>query len=777
MSVDPSVSREPIPANAENLPTVCVLCSHNCGLRVDVEDGRIAAIRADATNPITHGYVCNKGFSIARYVEHEQRVEHPLRRREDGGFERISWDEAIREIASKLDEARAHSPRAVALSGVGGQANHMDGPFALSLMGAIGSKRWFNSFAQEKTQHFLIDSWMFDSAPSAWFHPDVDDSDYVLVLGTNPRISNRGHAPTETFKRLAEDPERTLVVADPRETETTRGADTHLRVAPGSDAYLLLGMAASLVRSEGLVAAEFVETRTQGFETLRQALAAVDIDEMARRCGLTSDEIVTTARDYAQADSAAIMWDLAVEQIPFLTLVSYLIRCLTVLTGRLGAPGGNTFIETIAPPELSPKRFEEPERTVAAGIRGISAIGGAPMFSPTLLPEEILVDHPERVRALIVEATNPILSHSDAALFREARERLDLLVVIDPVMTETAELADYVLPAACGYEQWELALFPKRFPQIDVQLRPPVVPPPGEALPEAEIFARLAEAMALVPEPPAELFALADAFDDQGGVAAYFMALQAAAQGDQHKVLFWGYRTLGPKLSAPSLAAVWAQAIQNAFGRRDDVLRALGPDWTGASPFELASEIYRRILAHPEGVEIARLDPEANLDSHIGYDDGQVRLAPVLLIDEIARAIESELPTDADYPLVLSSGLRTRWTANTIQRDPKWRKGKGPHCALNISTADAEALGIREGDAVQLSTRRGSVELPASIDRKLRAGHVWVPNGFGARYPSGPNGAIEVQGINLNELSDATDRCPITGIPHHKYTLCRVERV
>jgi anaerobic selenocysteine-containing dehydrogenase len=777
MNVDPSVSRTPIPDDATDLPTVCVLCSHNCGLRVDVEGGRITEVRADKSHPITQGYVCNKGFQIGHYVNHDQRLEAPLRRRKDGSFERISWESAIREIAEKLSAAREISPRSVALIGIGGQANHMDGPFGLTFLGAVGSKRWFNSFAQEKTQHFLIDSWMFDTPPSVWFHPDIDNTRYLLALGTNPRISNRGHNATDTFKRLVDDKNRKLVVADPRETETTRGADVHLRVKPGSDVSLLLGMAATLVESEGLVDAEFLKTKTRDFEILRKALADVDVDEMARRCGLTRDEIVTTAREYANAESAAIMWDLAVEQIPFLTLVSYLIRVLSVLTGNVGKPGGNQFLETAAPPELSPKRFEEPVRTVAAGIRGISAVGGAPMFSPTLVPEEIRVDHPDRIRAVIVEGSNPILSHSDAPAWREARELLDLLVVIEPTMTETAELADYVLPTPVGYEKWEVCGFPRRAPQIDVQLRPPVVAPRGEALPEPEIYARLAEAMGLVSEPPAQLFELAENFDEPGGVASYFMELQSVANGSQANVLFWGYRTLGPRLASPSLVSIWAQCIQNAFGRRDDVLRTLGSDFAEANPFELAAEIYRRILAHPEGVEIARVCEDDNLGDHIGWQDGLIRVAPERMIQEIARSIGTDLPTDPEYPLVLSSGLRTRWTANTIMRDPAWRKGRGPHCALNLSAGDAQALGISAGDAVRLSTRRGSVELPAAIDKKLSAGHVWVPNGFGARYPSGADGATVAQGVNLNEISDASDRCPITGIPHHKYTLCRVERV
>ena len=124
-TVDPSISRTPLPLDANNLATVCVLCSHNCGLRVDVADGRIVAVRADESSPISGGYICNKGFSIGHYVEHKQRVEHPLKRRADGTFERIGWEQAIAEIAAKLSAIRAASERGAArrvsiLTGNGG---------------------------------------------------------------------------------------------------------------------------------------------------------------------------------------------------------------------------------------------------------------------------------------------------------------------------------------------------------------------------------------------------------------------------------------------------------------------------------------------------------------------------------------------------------------------------------------------------------------------------------------------------------------------------------
>jgi anaerobic selenocysteine-containing dehydrogenase len=779
-TVDASISRTPLSLDADDLPTVCVLCSHNCGLRVDVRDGRIHAIRGDESNPITKGYICNKAMGVPFYVSHGQRVEHPLRRRADGGFEEVSWDTAISEIAAKLAEIRErHSPRAIGLVGIGGQGNHMDAPYGLGWLRALGSKRWFNAFAQEKTQHNLMDQWMFDASPAAFFHADMKHARFLLVLGTNPRISNRGHNATETFKSFVEDPANRMVVVDPRETETTRGAHRHLRVRPGTDGYLLLGLAAVMVRNE-LVDYEFVRARTEGFDTLRDALTGVDVDEMARRCGLDTAALVETATEMSRAESASIFYDLGVEQAPFSTLISYLIRVLLTLTDNVGREGGNVFFETLLPPVKDSSRKREPERALASGIPAIAALGNFAMFSPTLVPEEVLLDHPERLRAIVVEGSNPFLSFSDTARWREARERLDLLVVIEPAMTETAAVADYVLPTPVGYEKWEFANFPKGFPEIFVQLRPPIVPGPADALPEPEIYARLAEAMGLFGDPPAELAALAPRALDADGAAAFLATAQQLAASEpriaKERVLFWSYRTVGTHLPAPSLAAMWLQSHLNAMLRTESVLRTLGESWREKSPFEIGAEIFRRILDHPEGVEIARVDPARNLDDNVGFDDRRIRLAPEAMIAEIHRASGSAPVQDADYPFVLAAGLRTRWTANTIQRDPKWRKGRGPHCALNLSPADATRLGVSEGDRLRVSTRRGSLTLPAKIDAKLMAGHVWMPNGFGMTV-SAAGRETTIDGGNQNELTDVADRDPFTGIPHHRYVPCRIERI
>ncbi len=779
-SVDPSVSRGPIPLDARDLANVCVLCSHNCGVRVDVTDGRITAVRPDESS-LTEGYICNKGASIPLTVEHAQRLEYPLRRRGDGSFERISWATAIGEIAAKLQRIRAeHGGNAIGLIGGGGQGNHLGGAYGLSLTAALGSRRWYSSYAQEKSQHHLIDQWMFDAPPAVSLQPDEENAPLLVTIGTNPRVSNRGPKPNIVLNELRRAKNRKLIAIDPRITETTAGADVHLRLKPATDVFLLLAIAKTLLE-EDRVDRTFIAERTVGFDRLKDALAAVDVGEMAKRCGLREDEIRGAAREIAGAEAASIMYDLAVEQTWFSTLNSYLIKLILALTGNVCRPGANFFREGFSPPVRSKNRFAEPERSVVAGVPAIRALGNFAMTSPSVVPEEILTGDPRRLRAVLVDNSNPWLAYADTPRWREARQELELMVVVEVAMTETAAVADYVLPAPVGYEKWEWAGFAKGgFPKIGTQLRPPVVPPPGEALPEPEIYARLAEALDLFGDPPADLYALAQTALEPDGIGPYIERLGRAAKERAGRAagpcsLFWAYRTVGPQLPGPGPAALLLRCIDNGRRRPAAVVRALGGEWKDAGPARLGLEMFRRMLAHPEGVVIAVADRAKNFESNVGWEDKRVRLLPEPMIAEIERALAFEAPLTKEFPFLLAAGLRTHWTANAIHRDPAWRKGKGPHCSLHLHPDDAKALGVADGGRVALRTKRGALELPAQIDRKALPGHVWAPNGFGAVYPDAKTGELTMQGVNLNEITDAFDRDPISGCPHHKAVPCRVE--
>ncbi len=766
--------------NAQNIPSACVICSHNCGLRFDVKDNVIVEIRGDEAHPSSRGYTCNKGYAIPQYVNHALRVQHPLKRQLDGSYERISWEQAISEIAQRLNQIRReHSPRSIGLAGIGGQGNHSNGFGAIPFMYALGSPMFFNALGQEKIQHALVDRRLFRATHDLYLPGDEHHSDYVIIIGSNPLLSNRGINATDTIKELARDEGRKLVVIDPRVSDTARRADRHLRVRPAQDVHLLLALAAVIVQ-EGLQDQAFLREKTRDAEKVCAQLRRVDIAEMARRSGVAREDIEATAREFAAAPRACISWDLGLEQTLHSTLTSYLIRVILLLTGNVGKEGGNIFLQLFGP--KTPFLPFMPKARVS-GIKAVPMFVPLGQFSPNLIPEEIEQDHPERLRALIVDGANPLASYADTSRFRSAFDKLELLVVIEPAMTETARVADYVLPTPTGYEKWEISLFPKDM--VVPQLRPPVLRGPEEALPEVEIYYRLARAMKLLPAAPRLLHTLAKRARTPLGGPAYLAALftlAGARLGNPlasiGRVAFWLYETLGPQLGNPMQSLLWLMSHGYALSRRAQIERAL-PEARGMrNPFALGEYIFQKLLDHPEGVVVGLQDKANNFAEFCAYRDGKARIYQRDFAKDIERVMQGEAQAvDADYPFILNGGLRTGWSANTIIRDPSWRKGRGPHAALHMSSEDAAALGVESGALVRLSSRRGTVTVPVKVEANTLPGHVHLPNIFDLKYPDPVTGELKSTGVSINELSDADDRDPYTGIPHLKHIRCRIEPV
>lgn len=769
-----------VPASARDLPTACALCSHNCGLRVDVEDNRIVEVRPDESHPSTKGYSCNKAYAIASYVDHANRVTHPLKKRADGTFERIGWDQAIREIADKLNQIRRqHAPRAIAFAGLGGQGGHTSGFGILPLAWGIGTPMIFTSLGQEKTQHNLIDRFMMRTTHDHYLVPDEHHARFLLLIGSNPLVSNRGINATESYKALKADPSRRLVVVDPRITETARRADRHLRLKPSSDVFLLLALGGVIVQ-EKLTDDAFLHDKTSGFESLAGLFRRVDVDDMARRCGLPADDVRATAREYATMKPAAIAWDLGMEQAEHNTLTSYLVRVLAAMTGNLGREGGNVWVQLFGPKMPYVRKLD---KALASDIEPVPMMSPVPQFPPAILPEEILVDHPHRIRALICDGANPLSSWPDTHRFREAFRKLDLLVVIDPAMSETAHEADYVLPACASYEKWDYAIFPKE--KIVPQVRPAVVRGPAEALPEIEIHYRLAHAMGIAVKAPVFLHRLAKQARTTWGAPAYLAALNtyaASRLGGSAAIMarsaFLTYETLGPTLPNPLLSYLWLFTLGYATTRREQAERAL-PEVRGIrNPFALTEYLFRKLIEHPEGAYLGEYDNERNFEYFCGHRDGKARLAR----EDFLRGLESLLHapverTDPDYPFLLDGGMRTGFTANTIMQDPSWRKGKGAQPALWMAKEDAGSLGIVNGETVRVISRRGAVTVAVRVDASTQPGNLHLPNMLGQHYPDA-DGAEPIQtGIPINELVDINDRDPWTACPHTKRIRCRVEKM
>jgi anaerobic selenocysteine-containing dehydrogenase len=745
-------------------PSACILCECNCGIEIRLgDDGReFERIRGDKAHPASQGYTCEKALRLNHYQNGQPRLRSPLRRRDDGTFEEVSWDVAIAEVAAKFAAVRdTYGGASIFYYGGGGQGNHLGGGYSGATLRALGGKFRANALSQEKTGEFWVNGKMLGGGVRA----DFEHAEVAVFVGKNPWQSHGLARARTVLKEIANDPARSMVVIDPRRTETAELADFHLRVKPGTDAFCLSAMVAVLVQ-EGLVHESWVADHVVGWADLEPHFRAVDIGAHATRCGVDESLLRAATRRIAAADSVAVFEDLGVQMNRHSTLNSWLEKLLWVLTGNFAKPGTQYMSSSLVSLVRSGGG--------AARDAQVSPVAGARIISGlvpcNVIPEEILTDHPARYRAMLVESGNPAHSLADSQRMREALQSLELLVVIDVSLTETARLADYVLPAPSQFEKYEATFFNFDFPHNVFHLRRPVVSAPEGPLPEPEIHARLVEALGALTE--ADLAPLRAAAGE--GRAAFAAAFFTATTEHPHlgalaPVVL--YRTLGPTLpdGAASAALLWGAAHRCAMGFEQSVRRA---GFTGDG-LELGEALFDAILQSPHGVTFT-FDAWDDVWPRVRTESGRIEVLISELVDELGTLQSAPELASTEFPLLLSAGERRSFTANTIIRDPSWRK-RDALGALRVSPSDAAWAGVADGSVALLTTPRGSARVLVEISDVMQPGHVSLPNGMGLDEPSA-DGLVRV-GVAPNELTDAGHRDPIAGTPWHKTVPARLVAV
>ncbi len=743
----------------EWLKTACILCSVNCGIEVKLDGRRISRVRGNKEHVASHGYACEKAQRLDYYQNGRDRLTSPMRRRTDGTFEAIDWDTAIREVAERLVRVRdTHGGASIFYYGGGGQGNHLAGAYGMATRRALGMVYASNALAQEKTGEFWVEGRLFGGRPG----PDVEHAEVALFVGKNPWQSHGFQSARVVLRDIAGDPNRSLIVIDPKRSETAEIADFHLQVIPGTDAFCLSAILGVMVQ-ENLVNQEFLTAHASGGSALFDALRKIPVADFCARAGVAEDLVRTVARRIARAASVSVLEDLGIEMAPHSTLNSYLEKLIYVLSGNFGRKGAMNLHTSMG------KLVGKTTGDRRSPVGGHLIIGG--MIPCNVIPDEILTDHPNRFRAMIVESANPVHSLADSKRMREALAALDTVVVIDVAMTETARAADYVLPASSQFEKWEATFFAGEFPDNYFHLRAPILDPAPNTLPEAEIHRRLVRAIgALRDEDLAPLHAAA-----AEGLAAYAMEFlrvtsEKPALGALSPVVL--YETLGPALGKGNegAAIMWGAAQTCALTFPDSVRRA---GFQGEGP-ELGNALFEAILHGSSGVRFS-VDDYAETWRRVKTPDGRIQLDIPELIAELNSLADEDSARDPRFPFVLMAGERRSTTANTIFRDPAWRP-KDRAGALRISTADAKSLGVATGGRVRITTKRGTAEAVVEVTDRLRPGHVSLPNGSGLSYPD--DGGRDVpHGVSPNELTASDHRDSIAGTPFHKHVPARIEAV
>jgi anaerobic selenocysteine-containing dehydrogenase len=735
----------------------CTICEACCGLELEISGREVVSIRGDAKDAFSHGFVCPKGAAMRELDSDPDRLRQPLLRR-DGVHVPVSWDEAFEAIDRGLRPIiDQHGPDAVAFY-LGNPGAHSTGLllYNQALLTGFRSRNRYSASTVDQYPKQVAVGLVFGT-PFSIPLPDIDRSQYLLMLGANPMASNGSLWTVPDFRgrarKLRERGGR-LVVVDPRRSETAEIADEHISVRPGTDALLLAGMVHALF-AEGLVNLRGLADWTTGVDDVRRAIAAFAPEQVAQRCGVSAEVIRRLARELASADAGCVYGRIGTTTTEFGTTASWLVDVLNVLTGQLDRPGGAMFSK---PAAFGANTRGKPG--VGAGVRihrHASRVRGAPEvlgeFPCACLAEEIETPGEGQVRALVTIAGNPAVSTPNASRLSRALDQLEFMVSVDIYLNETTRHADVILPGLSPLEQ---SHFDIAFPQMSVRnwtrySHPVFAPPPG-APDEWEVLLRLLGV--LLGQGPKPDIAALDALVIGLQVQAAVRAPGSAIEGrDPNEILAALAKWRGPE-------------------RLVDLALRSGPygDQFGAKPDGLTLD---RVAAAEHGIDLGALEPR--IPEILRTPSGKIELAPEMLIADLDR-----LATSLDRPepgLLLVGRRHVRSNNSWMHNLPMLAKGPG-RCTLQLHPSDAAARGLSAGARARISSRVGSVEAPVEITDGIAPGVVSLPHGWGHDEP-GARLAVAAQrpGTNSNILTDELALDPLSGTAVLNGIPVEVERV
>ncbi|MFI7228547.1 molybdopterin-dependent oxidoreductase [Nonomuraea angiospora] len=689
----------------------CPLCEAVCGLTLTLDEGgHVTSVRGDKDDPFSKGFICPKGASLGRLDEDPDRLRKPLIREGDLWRE-VGWEEAFAAVKAGLDRVADRRSAAIYLGNP--NAHSMAGAlYGAPLIKALGTRNVYSASTADQMPKHVASGLMFGH-PLAIPVPDLDRTDYLLMLGANPLESNGSLCTAPDFpgrlKALRGRGGR-LVVVDPRRTRTAALADEHVFVRPGTDAYLLFGIVHTLF-AEDLVK---LSHQVNGLAEVREAAKHFPPEAVAGRTGVPAEVIVRLARELAGARTAAVYARIGTCTAEFGTLAQWLVDVLNVLTGNLDRPGGAMFPKPAT--EFGARRRPYQVGRWRSRVRGLPESNGE--LPVATLADEIETPGEGQVTFLITVAGNPVLSAPHGARLDAAFGRLDFMVSVDPYLNETTRHANVILPPPrmlqSGHYDFTLLGFAVR---NYARYSPPLLPLDGRPS-EAQILARLA-------------------------------MIASGLEGDLDEfvigeMLRKATETPGSGVEGRDVAGLRAELEGETGGeRRLDLMLKLGPygEWAGKGDLSL-----RKLLDNPHGLDLGPLEPR--LGEVLKTASGLIELAPPQIIEDVER-LRGRL--EEDPPEIVLIGRRHLRSNNSWLHNVGPLVGGSNTCTLQINPADVTRLGL-DGEAVVRSAK-GQLTVPLEPTDTIMPGVVSLPHGWG-HAGSSQSVAAEHAGVSVNTLTD-----------------------
>jgi anaerobic selenocysteine-containing dehydrogenase len=695
----------------------CPFCEATCGLEVEYADGRVTKVRGDAQDVFSKGFLCPKGVSLKELHEDPDRLRTPMIRQDDGTFREASWEEALGLIAEKLPPILGASRDACAVYLGNPSAHSLSASlYGRPLLKAIGTKNIYSASTVDQYPKQMASALMFGTGTTIAI-PDLDRTDFLLVLGANPLASNGSLMTAPDVRgRLRAIRARggRIVVVDPRRTRTAKEADEHLFIRPGTDALLLFALV-HVIFDEGLATPV---DQLAGLDEVRELALDFTPDAAAGATGIDAETIRRLARELAAAPTAAVYGRIGTTTQAFGTTASWLVDVLNAITGNLDRPGGAMFPRAAA--GQSNTRGEGGSgRGVSFGrwrsrVRGLGEIFGE--FPVATLADEIETPGEGQVRALITIAGNPVVSTPNAGRLDAALASLDFMVSVDIYVNETTRHADVILPAPSPLEKshYDVALYMFAV-RNTANYSPALFDPPAGMLHEWETLLAL---LAIVTGQGAD----ADLEAVDGFIAAELGRLNGVEPDGSLR---------GPE-------------------RLLDILLRAGP-------YELT---LAELKAAPHGIDLGALEPR--LPEVLRTPSGLVELAPAPIVADVPR-LRAAMTEHINGGMVLI-GRRDLRSNNSWMHNLRMLVSGPERCTAWLHPDDAMRLGVSQGEPVRVSSRAGAVEVPAEITDDVMPGVVSIPHGWGHAVDGVRLGvAGDHAGVNSNVLADETLLDPVSG--------------
>lgn len=474
----------------------CNICEALCGLEIKYEGDQVISIKGDKNDPFSRGHICPKAVALQDFYQDIDRLRHPVKKTKNG-FEKISWEEAFDLIENKIKNIQDKYGHDAIATYLGNPNAHNFGNqlFLPTFLRSLKTKNKYSASSVDQLPHHVASHYMFGHNLLLPV-PDIDRTDFLLIIGGNPLVSNGSMmtAPDVTKRlKLIQEKGGKIVVVDPRKTETAKKADEHLFIKPETDAHLLLAMI-NVLFSENKVCLRHLENKINGIELLQNIIQKYTLEKAAAITGIPAEKIRSLALEMAAADKAVIYSRMGASTQTFGGLCLWLTNVFNILNGNFDREGGAMFpLPAFDPVLINPKKGKPEQADIQRSrVRQLPRYYGE--FPAATLADEIETEGEGQIKALINIAGNPVLSTPNGKRLEKALEKLDFMVSIDIYISETSRHADVILPAASGLEipQFDVA-FHNLAIKNTVKYSPALFTKKGEVKDDWEILAELTE--------------------------------------------------------------------------------------------------------------------------------------------------------------------------------------------------------------------------------------------------------------------------------------------